>query len=122
MALYLINIKLRMSVLISGAFASFFGLETVLISTLLSFVGLISSGERLSEALRVERLSYAEDGRKNGRNYFKNAFRSGSSEFIDMCRLFAAKRLTEAIIIRKEGKILTLARACGRDLAARASC
>jgi hypothetical protein len=122
MAPHLINIRLRMSASTSGAFANFFGLETVLISTLLSLVGLILSGERRSEALEVEGLFYAKDGRKNGRNYLRNAFRSGSSESIDMCRLFAARRSTEAIIIRKEGKILTLVRACGRDLAARASC
>jgi hypothetical protein len=80
----LISIRLRMSASTSGAFANFFGLETVLILTLLSLVGLISSGERRSEALRVEGLSYAKDGRKNGRNYLRNAFRSGSSESIDM--------------------------------------
>jgi len=121
MAPYLISIRFRMSVLISGAFASFFNLETVLISTLLSFVNLISSGERRLEALGVQRLSYIEDGRKNGRNYLRNVFRSGSSESIDMCRLFAARRSTEAISIKKEGKILIFVRACERDLAVRAS-
>jgi hypothetical protein len=73
-----------MSVSTSGAFANFFGLETVLILTLLNLISLISSGERRSEALGIERLSYAKDGRKNGRNYLRNAFRSESSESIDM--------------------------------------
>jgi hypothetical protein len=90
------------------SFVSFFGLEIILISTLLSLVGLISNGECRSKTLGVEGLSYAENGKKNGRNYLRNAFKSRSSESIDMYRLFAARRLTKAIIIRKKGKILTL--------------
>ena len=65
--------------------------------------------------------SWLEDGRRSGRNYRRNAFRNGSSEYIDMCKSFAARRSTEAITIKKEDKILTLVKIYGKDFAVRAS-
>jgi len=65
--------------------------------------------------------SWLEDGRRSGRNYRRNVFRNGSSEYIDMCKSSAARRLTEVIIIRKDGKILIFAKVCGKDFVVRAS-